>query len=276
MLRFLASSITFMATLKDVELYLDGIRLGRISKDVGSPQPVGVPASLAGGQMAIVSASNYSTPSLSSLGNPWDWALRGNSTAQKSQGQGEKEKSKETKWNWLTPKKYLALNQVTSTPVHIRAEVIRWVYLAGSEKPKPVKKAAPVASTNTNANSNAPTNSFLASLISSFASPRSNTPSARQLFSSGRSTPTQSSATTPQVKPKPVPVVDTKKIAADQRKIVESSVLLSVFNAEAKVKLDDKMAAELERATKKRAPPSVKVGLIYVGTILFIIRNIVY
>ncbi|KAG8840644.1 hypothetical protein FRB91_005846, partial [Serendipita sp. 411] len=104
-------------------------------------------------------------------------------------------------------------------------------------------------------------NSFLASLISSFASPRSNTPSRPSPFasSSGRGTPV------PVKHESSVDKVDLKKLVADQRKIVEGSVLLSVFTAEAKVKLDEKMEVELERATKKRAPPTVKVGLIYTG-----------
>ncbi|KAG8813716.1 hypothetical protein FRC17_001459, partial [Serendipita sp. 399] len=265
LLRFLASSITFMNTLATVELFLDGTRLGKIAKEVGSPQPISVPKSLAAGQQPQASQGQGS--SLGAMIGGWgDWGMRTPSnsilatTAQKG----------EVKWNWLTPKKYFTLTNVSSTPVHIRAEVVKWVYLAGSEKAKPMKKILPPTSGGSGSGNNAAAagggsgggNSFLASLISSFASPRSTTPSRPSPFasSSGRGTPIPVKKELPSIEK-----VDLKKLAADQRKVVESSVLLSVFTAEAKVKLDEKMEVELERATKKRAPPTVKIGLIYTG-----------
>jgi hypothetical protein len=267
LLRFLASSITFMASLKDVELYLDGVRLGHITKDVGNPQPVGVPPSLVAGQQ-LAASSNYGSSFMGNAGamiGGWgDWGMRTPTSNTRQQ------QEKEVKWSWLSPRKYFTVVNVTSTPVHIRAEVIRWVYLAGSEKAKPLKKIPPPpgGSGSNNASGGGQTNSFLASLISSFgSSSRNNSSTSRPaLFNSnsGRSTP---------LSHRPVPSlpstekVDVKKVAADQRKVVESSVLLSVFTAEANVKLDQKMEVELERATKKRAPPSVKVGLIYVSYI---------
>lgn len=255
-LRFLASSITFMSTLKDVELYLDGTRLGHIFKEVGSPQTVGVPKSLASGQQQQQIMGSLMSNAGSMIGGWGDWGMRTPTNNTRNRDTGDKE----VKWSWFTPKKYFNLTNVTSTPVHIRAEVIRWVYLAGSEKAKPVKKAILPAATTTGS-TGAPTNSFLASLISSFASPRSTTPSRPSPFSSGRGTPAPAAPRATSS----VETVDVKKLAADQRKSVESSVLLSVFTAEARVKLDEKMEVELERATKKRAPPSVRVGLIYTG-----------
>jgi hypothetical protein len=255
LLRFLSSSITFMSSLSNVELYLDGTRLGRIYKEVGNPTIVGVPPSLISGQQSHGRGDN----SGSLMGNAgamiggWgDWGMRTPTSTSR------KEKEKDAKWSWLTPRKYMTLYNVTSTPVHIRAEVIKWVYLAGSDKTKPVKRK----STLTPAVDGAPatqSNSFLASLISSFASPRSATPSRPSPFASGRGTPAPSALIHAPER------VDLKKLSIDQRKSVESSVLLSVFTAEARVKLDEKMETELERATKKKAPFSVKVGLIYVS-----------
>ncbi|CAG7850452.1 SubName: Full=Uncharacterized protein {ECO:0000313/EMBL:CCA72144.1} [Serendipita indica DSM 11827] len=254
-LRFLASSITFMTSLKDVELYLDGIRLGHVSKDVGSPQTVGVPKALENSQHQKGSQNNSLIGNAGAMIGGWgDWGMR---TPTQSTS-----KDKEVKWNWPTPKKLFTVNHVTSTSVHIRAEVIRWVYLAGSEKAKPMKKIMPPTSNATKGGSGGGTtsNSFLASLISSFSKPSSSTPRPSPFSNvSGRSTPI------PPAKAPSVDKVDVKKLVSDQRKVVESSVLLTVFTAEAKVKLDDKMEVELERATKKRAPPSVKVGLIYTG-----------
>jgi hypothetical protein len=247
-----------MATLKDVELYLDGTRLGHISKEVNSAQPVSVPKSLESSQQRQPTVGSIMNNAGSMIGGWGDWGIRtptGNNPNARNRDVGDRE----VKWSWLTPRKYFTLTHVTSTPVQIRAEVVRWVYLAGSEKPKPVRKSTlPTASSATGPT---PTNSFLASLISSFASPRSNTPSRP----SGRGTPVPVPA-----KPAPsVEKVDTKKLAAEQRKVVESSVLLSVFTAEARVKLDEKMEVELERATKKKAPGTVKVGLIYVSGLHF-------
>ena len=243
-----------MSTLKEVELYLDGTRLGHISKEVNSAQVVNVPKSLESGQQRLLTMGTVMNNAGSMIGGWGDWGMR---TPTNNNQNARNRDSGDIKWSWLTPRKYFTLHRVTSTPVQIRAEVVRWVYLAGSEKAKPVRKSSlPSAATATGST---PTNSFLASLISSFASPRSATPSRM----SGRGTPVP-----PAAKPSPVPEkVDTKKLAADQRKVIESSVLLSVFTAEARVKLDEKMEVELERATKKKAPGTVKVGLIYVSVL---------
>jgi hypothetical protein len=244
-----------MSSLSNVELYLDGTRLGRIYKEVGSPTIVGVPPSLIASQQSHGRGDNMGSlmgNAGTMIGGWGDWGMRNPTSTSR--------KEKDAKWSWLTPRKYMTLCNVTSTPVHIRAEVIRWVYLAGSEKATPVKKKT----ASTTAADGAPvtqTNSFLASLISSFASPRSATPSRPSPFASGRRTPTPSGPIRAPEK------VDLKKLSADQKKPVESSVLLSVFTAEARVMLDEKMGTELERATKKKAPSTVKIGLIYVSVV---------
>lgn len=44
--RFLCSSITFMANLRDVQLFFDGARLARLTKDSGSPARLPIPLGL--------------------------------------------------------------------------------------------------------------------------------------------------------------------------------------------------------------------------------------
>ena len=211
-----------MASLKDVELYLDGVRLGRITKDVGASERVGVPETLHGSQQPTQTHSMTGKVGamISGLG---DWGTRA-STQQVS-------KDREVKWAWPTPKNLFTVDNVTSTSVHIRAEVIRWVYLVGSEKPKPMKKTMP----STGGGGRTTSKNFFASLVPSLSRPGS---------------------------PAPRPSLSSK--TSDQRKAVESSAHLTVFTAEAKVNLDNEMDKALKRATKKPAPPGVKVELIYV------------
>lgn len=254
-----------MNTLSNVELFLDGTRLGRISKDIGSPQPIGVPPSLAAGQQIVqMRNDNFGSLAGAMIGGWGDWGMR-------TPTPSRKEKDKESKWNWLTPRKYMNLYNVTSTPVHIRAEVIKWVYMAGSEKAKPLKKRpAPASSSNSTQSGG---NSFLASFISSFTSPRNTSQPRQSPSTSGRRTPQSTSRVSALLSDEKV---DVAKLAEDQKKVVESSVLLSVFTAEARVKLDDKMETELERATKKKAPSNIKIGLIYVSVSYWAIENIAY
>jgi hypothetical protein len=44
--RFLVSSITFMAHLREVSVYFDDKRLARLTKDVGTPKPLTIPRHL--------------------------------------------------------------------------------------------------------------------------------------------------------------------------------------------------------------------------------------
>ena len=45
-IRFLASSITFMAHLREVSVYFDGERLAHLTKDVGVPKQLTIPPGL--------------------------------------------------------------------------------------------------------------------------------------------------------------------------------------------------------------------------------------
>ncbi|KAG8814868.1 hypothetical protein FRC17_000941 [Serendipita sp. 399] len=180
LLRFFASSIVFMSNISTVELFLDGTRLGKISKEaIGLPQSISVPPSMATGQ----DPSSDEAPGTTKSG--FSRMLGGAGGG--SGGGGERE----VKWGWATPKKYFTLTNVTSTPVHVHADVIEWVEKVEEE--------------------------------------------------------------------------NVRKLPTYQGKEVEASVLLNVFTAEADVKLDEEMNVELERATKKRAPPCIKVSLIYTG-----------
>jgi hypothetical protein len=118
--------------------------------------------------------------------------------------------------------------------LHIKAEVMRCVYSAGTQKPQ---KSSPAS-----AKSNKAGHGGFLSTFSSF-------------FSTGGSTP-QRVAT-------PLP---TEPVATmDQLTVTETQVTLSVFSAEVDVKLNMKMASELHRSTKKNPPSKLKYELIYVG-----------
>ncbi|KAJ3776520.1 hypothetical protein FB446DRAFT_721234 [Lentinula raphanica] len=125
----------------------------------------------------------------------------------------------------------MTLNKLKSTSLHIQADVMRWVYTSGSEKAptpsavKPIKPAAP--------------GGFFASLFSGLTS----------------SSTTPQPPTTPIEIPKPV----------DPLKTDTTSVSLTIFSAEADVRLDQKLAAELHRSTKKSVPKKIKYELIYTG-----------
>lgn len=116
-----------------------------------------------------------------------------------------------------------------TTALHIQADLIRWVYLAGSEKVAPPKPATTVKSSG-----------FFSSLFSSL---------------SGTQTPQRAST------PAPAPVVE----QIDPTTVTETSVMLSIFSADVAVKLDQKLRSELHRSTKKNPPASMTLHLIYVS-----------
>ena len=120
----------------------------------------------------------------------------------------------------------------------IKAEVMQWVYLAGTEKPQP-KKELPKPPTGGGG--------FFSSLFSSFT---------------GSGVPSRNA--TPSPAPTPIPQVN-------PRMIIESNVVLSIFTVDVLVKLDGKMIAELNRSTKKNPPTRMKYELIYVCFSLFTI-----
>ncbi|KAJ3749126.1 hypothetical protein DFH05DRAFT_638806 [Lentinula detonsa] len=127
--------------------------------------------------------------------------------------------------------KMMTLNKLKSTSLHIQADVMRWVYTSGSEKasaPSTIKSVKPTAP-----------GGFFASLFSGFTN----------------ASTTPHPPATPVESPKPV----------DPLKTDTTSVSLTIFSAEADVRLDPKLAAELHRSTKKSVPKKSKYELIYTG-----------
>ncbi|KAF9506993.1 hypothetical protein BS47DRAFT_1366980 [Hydnum rufescens UP504] len=124
-----------------------------------------------------------------------------------------------------TPTGRMKVKGISSTKVQIRASVLRLVYLGGSEK-TPQKPR--VATTGSN---------FFSSFISSFKTP----------------VPTSPQPVSPPIS------------APDPLDVLDSSVQVQIFSAQVDVKLPNKLAQELERATKKRPPSSYSYQLIYTG-----------
>ncbi|TFK44587.1 hypothetical protein BDQ12DRAFT_730629 [Crucibulum laeve] len=122
----------------------------------------------------------------------------------------------------------MTVNNIKSRPLHIQAQVMRWVYSSGSERPPLALKPSKPAGHG----------GFFSSLFSSLA---------------GGTTPHRSSTPTPTV-----PVNVTDPLTTD-----ETSVSLSIFSAEVTVRLDKKIAGELHRSTKKNPPAKLTYELIY-------------
>ncbi|KAL6309180.1 hypothetical protein BKA93DRAFT_925530 [Sparassis latifolia] len=178
--RFLASSITFMAHLLEVSVYLDDKRISRLTKEPGLSKSINIPSGL-----------KRSSP----LG-------------------------------------IMQIKDVQTTPLSIKAELMQWVYMAGTENPPPKVVAKP---------SSAGAGGFFSSLFSSFAG----------------GTALQRSVT-------PAPVADVTE-DIDPTTINEMSVVLSTFSADIGVQLDNKIRSELDRATKKNSPTKMSYALIYTG-----------
>ncbi|KAH9951982.1 hypothetical protein B0H21DRAFT_817732 [Amylocystis lapponica] len=133
-----------------------------------------------------------------------------------------------------SPSGMMHVSDIQTTPLSIKAEVMQWVYMAGTERPTPSKAIAKSASTGASGG-------FFSSLFS-----------------------TLSGANTPQRTLTPVPVSDDiEKI--DPTAISESSVVLSIFTADIGVQLDQKIRLELHRSTKKNPPTKMRLELIYTG-----------
>ncbi|PCH38307.1 hypothetical protein WOLCODRAFT_96891 [Wolfiporia cocos MD-104 SS10] len=180
--RFLASSITFMAHLSEVSLFLDDERISRLTKEPGAPKPITIPRTL-----------------------------------------------KST-----SPRGIMQVKEIQTTPLSIKAELIRWVYMAGSDKPVAPKEISKAPSTGVSGG-------FFSSLLASFA---------------GTGTPQRS------ITPAPA---STPSEEIDPTTIVVSNVVLSIFSAGVSVKLDSKLRADLQRSTKKNPPTNMRLELIYTG-----------
>lgn len=194
--RFLASSLTFMAYLSEVSVHFDDKCLSKLTKVSGIPKELGIPKGFrcASPRRTMTVRSIYSTRMLIPLSlNKTDLELQ------------------------------LAL--------HIKAEVMRWVYSSGSEKPPPRPAAKQVKASSQGG--------FFSSLFSSLAGNPSVPPSPI---------------------PSPAPIVEVNPMEVN-----ETNVVLSIFSADVDVQLDKKMAMELHRSTKKNPPKRLKYELIYVG-----------
>ncbi|KAF9653296.1 hypothetical protein BDM02DRAFT_3177637 [Thelephora ganbajun] len=170
-IRFLISSITFMAHLREVSVYFEDKRLAHLTKDVGIPKQLAMPQGL----------------------RP------------------------------TSPRGLMNVEGLKSTPLRITAEVMNWVYSTATEKPKQIK----------------PKPGFFSSL-----------------FGLGGSSILQQAAF-----PSPHPVIN----ESDYLVVGQYSVVLTIFTAEADVKLSQDMSAELYRLTKKNPSRALKYQLIYTG-----------
>ncbi|KZT11459.1 uncharacterized protein LAESUDRAFT_720694 [Laetiporus sulphureus 93-53] len=132
-----------------------------------------------------------------------------------------------------SPKGIMQVKEIHTTPLSIRAEVLLWVYMAGSEESRSLKASSKSALTN------GPT-TFFSSLFSSFTSGSSS----------------QRTAT---------PAPEQSVVEPDPTTTIESNVKLSIYAAGIGVKLDQKLKADLNRATKKNPPTSLRIELIYTG-----------
>jgi len=112
------------------------------------------------------------------------------------------------------------------TALHIEAEVVRWIYNVGSEKPSATSRTdfLETASDQTNG----------------FFSPQSN---GFKASSMPQETPT----------------------SATLLEAHSSNIALTIFTANVDVRLDKKMTEELLRSTKKNPPSRLRYELIYVG-----------
>jgi hypothetical protein len=199
--RFLASSLTFMSHLADVSVYLDSRRLTRLTKTAGPGTALPVPRGLSGrsalGLMSVTGIQSTRT-------------------------------SRRTLYTGTNP-------PLCFPALHIKAEVIRWVYSIGTEKPLPPAKQAKLA---------VPEHTGFFSA----------------LFKIG------SGALTPQRAPTPLALVPAESV--NMLETHETGVSLTIFGADVDVKLEKKMRDELHRSTKKNPPGKLRYDLIYVGFLL--------
>ena len=197
--RFLVSSITFMTHLSEVSVYFDDKRLVRLSKDSGMstdvPMLKGLKATSPEGMMNVKSIQ----------------------TMRKF---------------YRSPGRIYLYRSLTA--LHIEAEVVRWVYTVGSEKPSTTPKIDTLKTVSHQASG------FFSSLFAGFG---------------GSSTPRRA--------PTPVPVLPKESI--NLLEAHSSSVVLTIFAANVEVRLNKKMTAELQRSTKKNPPSQLRYELIYVS-----------
>ena len=121
------------------------------------------------------------------------------------------------------------------TALHIEAEVVRWVYTVGSEKPSAASRADTLKTVTNQASG------FFSSLFAGLGA-----------------------SSTPRRTPTPAPVVPKESINLLEAN--SSDVVLTIFAANVDVRLNKKMTAELQRSTKKNPPSRLRYELIYVSS----------
>jgi len=131
------------------------------------------------------------------------------------------------------PEEFICIPSLTA--LHIEAEVVRWVYTVGSEKPSAIPKVDTLKTVSHQASG------FFSSLFAGFGS------------------------STPRRTPTPAPVVLKESIKINLLEAHSSSVVLTIFVANVDVRLNKKMTAELQRSTKKNPPSRLRYELIYVS-----------
>ncbi|KAH9039973.1 hypothetical protein EDB84DRAFT_1476646 [Lactarius hengduanensis] len=130
-----------------------------------------------------------------------------------------------------SPDSMMTVRSVQTVPLHIEAEVARWVYTVGSEKslsPDTLRVVSHQAS------------GFFSSLLAGFG---------------GSSSPRRSPTPAPAAPKEPINLLEAPL----------SSVVLTIFAANVDVRLDKRMTAELLRSTKKNPPSRLRYELIYTG-----------
>lgn len=135
-----------------------------------------------------------------------------------------------------SPDGMMTVRSVQTIPLHIEAEVARWVYTVGSENPWATSRTDTLKVVSHQASG------FFSSLFSGFGG-------------GGSSTPRRSPTPAPAVPKEPINLLEAPL----------SSVVLTIFAAEVDVRLDKKMTAELLRSTKKNPPSRLRYELIYTG-----------
>jgi len=200
-----------MAHLSEVSVYFDDKRLVRLSKDGGVPREVsmlkGLKSTSPEGMMTVRSVQT----------------VRESDCAPYPRG---------------------LFYILSSSALHIEAEVARWVYTVGSEKPLATSRSDTLKVVSHQ------TSGFFSSLFAGFG---------------GSSSPRRS--------PTPAPVAPNGAAPKEPIDLLEahlSSVVLTIFAANVDVRLDKKMTAELLRSTKKNPPSRLRYELIYVGSFVLI------
>ncbi|KAI0252773.1 hypothetical protein BJV78DRAFT_1198868 [Lactifluus subvellereus] len=129
-----------------------------------------------------------------------------------------------------SPEGMMNVKSIQTMPLHIEAEVVRWVYTVGSEKP---------SATDTLKTVSHQASGFFSSLFSGF----------------GSSTPRRT----------PTPLPSLPKESINLLEAHSSGVVLAIFTANVDVRVNKKMTAELLRSTKKNPPSRLRYELIYTG-----------